>query len=417
MPLLYDLGTGLYHTGIRAAAPFVPKARQWVEGRKGIWQRLEGLKERLHGCVWMHCASVGEFEQGLPVLEGIKAEHPDIPIVVTFFSPSGYHARRDHPIASHVEFLPPDNVANARRLLKVLRPRLALFVKYEFWFHHLDVLRSAGVPTFLVSAIFRRDQAFFKWYGGAYRAMLRAYRHLFVQDGTSQALLKEIGVENVTVTGDTRFDRVARIAGAMEELPILEAFKGAAPLLVCGSTWPEDETVLLQAGDLPKCAVVPHELDARHLRRIEETFPRPLVRWSELEGTTPENIAQVLGPEPRGTLVVDRMGLLSRIYRYADIAYVGGGFGDGIHNLLEAAVWGRPVIFGPEHDKFAEAEGLQRAGAGFPIKGAADLQRILRSFQEDPNALVLASAAAANYCRAHTGATDRILHPILQVLR
>ncbi|MEX1131901.1 MAG: glycosyltransferase N-terminal domain-containing protein, partial [Flavobacteriales bacterium] len=293
MPLLYDLGTALYHAAIRATVPFNSKARAWVQGRKDVWQRLEAKSGVLKGCLWMHCASVGEFEQGRPVLEALKAEHPDTPVLLTFFSPSGYEALKQFPLAEHVEYLPADSAANARRLLALIEPSKVLWVKYEFWYHYLAALHKGDVPTYLVSAIFRAGQPFFRWYGSTHRSMLRCFRHLFVQDERSRALLAGIAITDVTVSGDTRFDRVDAIRQGNSDLPIATGFSGSGPVLVCGSIWPADEKVLestLWRMELPlKCIVVPHELDKAMLRRTEGRFPRPLVRWSELQGSPPKN--------------------------------------------------------------------------------------------------------------------------------
>lgn len=417
MPLLYDLGTALYHTAIRAAAPFNSKAKAWVEGRKDVWQRLEAKRGTLQGCLWMHCASVGEFEQGRPVLEALKVEFPDTPVLLTFFSPSGYHAFKDFALAEHVEYLPSDSAGNARRLVALIKPRAVLWVKYEFWYHYLHALKKAAVPTYLVSAIFRPEQPFFSWYGGTHRSMLRCFKQLFVQDEASKQLLSGIAIQNITVCGDTRFDRVTAIVGEHPELPIAQSFRGEGPVLVCGSTWPADEAVLhdaLRSFELPlKCIVVPHELDEEGLRRTEDRFPRPLARWSELENAPAQNVKDVLGPEPIGTLLVDRMGLLARLYRYGDVAYVGGGFGDGIHNLLEAAAWGVPVIFGPQHSKFAEARGLIACGGGFAVHDSLALKDLLQRLFTDREALERSSLAAQGYVSQRVGATNSILRVLL----
>lgn len=416
MPLLYDIATGLYHTVIRAAAPFKPKAAQWAAGRRGQWERLEAKRELLKGCLWMHCASVGEFEQGRPVLEAIKRERPHLPVLLTFFSPSGYEARKDFPLATHVDYLPLDNSGNARRLVRLLQPRTAIFIKYEFWYHHLHALKDAGVPTYLVSAIFRKGQPFFLWYGALWRSMLQCYTAVFTQDEASRDLLSGIGVKNVSQSGDTRFDRVAAIALEGEALPIAQAFTGDHGAIVCGSTWPEDEALLLEAftrlAHRPKVLVAPHEMDAAQMQKIEQRFPKPLVRWSELERTDLTNIAATLGKERSGTLLVDRMGLLARLYQHGTITYVGGGFGDGIHSLLEAAAWGRPVIFGPRHTKFAEAKGLMECGAGFEVRDADDLRQVLEHLA-DGTALLKASEAARRYVRDHAGATDKVVAAIV----
>lgn len=421
MPLLYDLGIGAYHVGIRAAAAWNPKARAWVKGREGMWKRLEDAAPRLQGCLWMHCASVGEFEQGRPVLEVIKAERPELPVLLTFFSPSGYAARKDCPLATHVEYLPPDNPRNAARLQQLVRPKAAIFVKYEFWYHHLRALRNAGVPTFLIAALFRRDQPFFQWYGGAWRAMLGCFAHIYTQDTGSKALLAGLRTGPVSVGGDSRFDRVAGIVAEGEELPLAAAFGGGKAVLVCGSTWPADEQLLAEAlprmGELaPKCIVAPHELHQEQLAAIEQRFPKPLVRWSELDGAQATNVAATLGPEPQGTLLVDRMGLLAQLYRHGRVAYVGGGFTDGIHSLLEAAAWGVPVIFGPKHRKFPEAQGLIDAGAGREVRDADELLLALEDWFSDPEALHRASAAAAAYVQQRTGSAKAVAEAVLAAI-
>lgn len=420
MPLLYDIGLGLYHAGIRIASPFVPKAKQWVCGRKGTWQRLEAKRDALRRCLWMHCASVGEFEQGRPVLEALKAKHPAMPVLLTFYSPSGYEARKDFPLATHVEYLPADGTASARRFLDLVQPKAVLWVKYEFWHHWLHAMKQRGVPIFLVSAIFRKEQPFFRWYGATHRGMLKCFTQFFVQDDPSRDLLASVGVTNVAVSGDTRFDRVAEIAAANEDLPIAVGFKGAGPVIIGGSTWPADEALLLDAVASrkhgAKCIIVPHELDPDHLKAIEMQFPKPLAHWSELEGAAQENIRRTLGQQASATLLVDRMGLLARLYKYADIAYVGGGFGDGIHSLLEAAAWGKPVIFGPKHHKFAEAKGLIEAGGGFEVDNANELRAVLNKLLDDPSALAAASRNASNYVRERVGATDRVVRAISPTL-
>ncbi|HRH70408.1 MAG TPA: glycosyltransferase N-terminal domain-containing protein [Flavobacteriales bacterium] len=409
MVRLIGLGTILYHLGIRLAAAFVPKARLWVEGRKGSWTRLEAKSAALQGCLWMHCASVGEFEQGRPVLEAIKKERPELPVLLTFFSPSGYEARKNFPMATHVEYLPPDSAANADRLLKLVRPKAVIFIKYEFWFEHLAALKRTGVPTFLVSAIFRPSQPFFRWYGAAHRTMLSCFARLFVQDDASRDLLGTIGVHNVIVSGDTRFDRVLAIVNADEEVPIARTFKEMSngPVMVCGSTWPEDDRTLAAAfvGLKNRLSVIvaPHESSATQNERITRDFPPATIRWS---AWSPSQM-------PAHTLLVDRMGLLSRLYKYGDVTYVGGGFGSGIHNTLEAAAWGKPVIFGPNYQRFAEARGLIDAGAGFSVKNEEELGALLQRFLNDPDALRTASEAASHYVLERTGATQRVLHGVL----
>lgn len=421
MPLLYDLGIGTYHLGIRCIAPWNKKAAAWVAGRSGLWARLEAKAPALKGCLWMHCASVGEFEQGRPVLEAIKKEQPHLPVLLTFFSPSGYEAFQHSPLATHVDHLPADDPANAMRLQRLMKPRAAIFIKYEFWLHHLHALRRQQVPTYLVSTTFRADQPFFRWYGSAWRGMLKCFTHIFTQDDRSRDLLRGIGVENVSTGGDTRFDRVAHIASQKEEIPLARAFKGGSTVLICGSTWPPDERCLTEAlaalkSSAPKCIIAPHELHEAQLSAIEQDFPKPLVKWSELEGSGPANVGATLGAEKQGTLLIDRMGLLARLYQYGEIAYVGGGFTDGIHSLLEAAAWGSPVLFGPKHHKFTEAQGLIDAGGGIAVKNTQELTIALQAWFSDPAALAEASAAAARYVQERVGATQRVVEVILPVL-
>ncbi|MBS1941135.1 MAG: 3-deoxy-D-manno-octulosonic acid transferase [Bacteroidetes bacterium] len=421
MPLLYDLGIGAYQAGIRVAAAWNPKAAAWVEGRKELWKRLESVALRLQGCLWMHCASVGEFEQGRPVLEAIKAQRPELPVLLTFFSPSGYEARKHEPLATHVEYLPPDSRAHAERLLTLVNPSAAVFVKYEFWYHHLHALQRRKVPAFLVSALFRDDQPFFRWYGGAWRSMLGCFKQIFTQDEASLKLLTDIGVKHAAVGGDTRFDRVAAIAAANEELPLAGAFAGNGPVLVCGSTWPQDEEVIAEAlramaNAAPKCIAVPHELHEAQLAAIERDFPKPLARWSELEKSPVHSVEAMLGAMPQGTLLVDRMGLLARLYRYGRLAYVGGGFTDGIHSVLEAAAWGVPVIVGPRHKKFPEVQGLIEAGAGQEVRTVAELITALKRWLNDPQAVGKASEAASAYVAARAGGAARVAEVIVRVL-
>jgi 3-deoxy-D-manno-octulosonic-acid transferase len=410
---LYSASVGLYHLAVRCAALWNPKAKAWVKGREGLWARLGSERDALRGCLWMHCASVGEFEQGRPVLEAIKAQRPDLPVLLTFFSPSGYEARKDYPLATHVDYLPPDSAANAHRLVELIAPRASIFVKYEFWYHHLHALKARSVPTFLVSAIFRKNQPFFTWYGGAWRDMLTCYTHIFTQDEGSRALLGGIDVKNVSVGGDTRFDRVMAIVAADEELPLARAvMQAGGSVLVCGSTWPKDERLLLDALQgaraTPRILIAPHELEKEHLASIDRDFPEPLMTWSAFgsDATAPQF-------SNARTLLVDRIGLLARLYKYADVAYVGGGFGDGIHSLLEAAAWGKPVIFGPKHTKFAEAQGLIDAGGGFEVRNAEELRTVLDRLLGDKIALARASQAAGKYVRDRVGATERTVGEVL----
>lgn len=424
MPLLYDLGLGLYHLGVRAAAPFNPKAKARIEGARDAWTRLENKRESLQGCIWMHCASVGEFEQGRPVLEELKRMYPERPVLLTFYSPSGYQACKDSDLATLVGYLPNDGSANAQRFLGLVNPRLVLWVRYEFWHHWLHAIEQHGIPLFLISGIFRPTHAFFRWYGRTHRRMLRPFTHLFVQDAASRDLLASIGVQKVTVSGDTRFDRVEMIASAGARLPIGQAFHRAmdAPVLIGGSTWPADEDLIAEAlkgmRHPPRLLIVPHEPTPKALDRAERVAPAPVQRWSALERLIEHRPVPIGHDRPEEdpffarTLLVDRMGILARLYQHADIAYVGGGFTDGIHSLLEAAAWGKPVIFGPRHEKFAEAQGLIEAGGGFEVRDAEGLRALLTRLLTDRTAREAASVAALGYVREHVGATDRIIEAV-----
>ncbi|MBP9177288.1 MAG: hypothetical protein KBF67_07275 [Flavobacteriales bacterium] len=426
MAFLIRSGTALYHAGIKLAAPFMPKAKRWVDGRKGLWGRLEEKASALQGCLWIHCASVGEFEQARPILESVQRERTGLPVLVTFFSPSGYEARMDFPGLTHVEYLPPDTAVNAQRLVALIRPKAAIFIKYEFWFHHLSALKKAHVPTFLVSAIFRPSQLFFRWFGGGHRALLRCYTHLFVQDDRSRKLLASIGIGQVSVSGDTRFDRVKAVVDTNSSLPIVAAFQTAAsyPVLVAGSTWPADDVCIAKAlrtfGRPIRTLIAPHEEDVAQRDAISKNMPAPVTLWSKVEqalaASQPPSTEPGVPPEEdllsAMTMVMDRMGFLSRVYKYADITYVGGGFGPGIHNTLEAAAWGKPVIFGPNHQRFAEALGLIEVGAGFPVRNADEFGAVLHRLLHDQVALDAASMAAFNYVAQRTGATEKVMQGI-----
>jgi 3-deoxy-D-manno-octulosonic-acid transferase len=432
MPLLTDLGTALWSMTAKAVAPFNAKADAWVKGRRGLFDRLEQRAGDLRGCLWMHCASVGEFEQGLPILEAIKREQPDLPVLLTFFSSSGYEARKDHPLATHVDHLPLAGRREAERLVHLIQPKAVLWVKYEFWYHILHALKNAAVPTFLVSAIFRPEQAFFRWYGAEWRAMLHCFTQVFVQDERSLALLHSIGVKTASVSGDTRFDRVSAIVDQQQVLPLALAFHRAmdAPVLIAGSTWPADEVIIAEAlgrmSTPPRMIIVPHEPTAKAVEQVMAQMPAPAERWSTLdsghhEGAQPRSPMDRSAPDSdplyARTLVMDATGLLARAYQHADMAYVGGGFGDGIHSLLEAAAWGVPVIFGPRHTKFAEAQGLIDADAGVEVRNAEDLARVLTRWTREPDVRRLAGLSAQHYVADRVGATERILPALREALR
>lgn len=363
--------TSFYFFGVRVAGLFNIKARKLSMGES---HALQSIADRIvpgERYVWFHAASVGEFEQGRPVMERIKQEHPEKKIILTFFSPSGYELRKNYPLADIVVYLPFATQSKARKFVETVRPEMAIFIKYEFWPNYLKELQRQGVPTYIIAAIFRKKQAFFHWYGKWYRKCLSYFEHLFVQDDASAQLLAEYGIRDVTVCGDPRFDRVSAIAKEAQHLPIIEQFCQNSPTLVAGSTWPADEELLaryFKETDRCKLILVPHETDKHHLHHIYQLLRGRYVRYTE---ATPRNL------EHARCLVVDKVGILSSIYRYGTVAYVGGGFGAGIHNTIEAAVYGLPVVFGPRHEKFREANELIAKKGGLVVKNYKTLKNAL----------------------------------------
>lgn len=403
--LLYNLFLIFFRIGIHIAALFNPKARKWVQGRKNIMQRLREQVSGQGPVVWMHCASLGEFEQGRPLLEAIRSEYPQYRILLTFFSPSGYEVRKNYNGADWVFYMPLDGAATARQFLEIVQPSLVIFVKYEFWYYYLKKARYRQIPLVLVSAIFRENTSFFKWYGAISRKMLSRFNQLFVQDAHSAGLLKKIGLDTITqVSGDTRFDRVAAIAGGAPSNAIVEKFAAGRKLIVAGSSWPPDEELLektFQALQHHQLAMViaPHEIHESHLQSIEEKFPGA-VRYSRLVKGEGSNSS---------VLIIDNIGLLSQLYRHAWVSYIGGGFGKGIHNTLEAAVYGRPVFFGPAHKKFREAMELKEVQGGFSVNTDEELTSLLEKMLNETSFYENSSRASARYVRDRIGATDMIM--------
>lgn len=409
--LLYDLGIYLYRQGIRIAAHTSrhAKPRLLNEGLGEVWDRLLPLKSGEGRNVWIHVASLGEFEQGRPLIERLKREHPELRIILTFFSPSGYEVRKNYKEADIVAYLPIDTPRNVSRFLDIVRPEMAIFVKYEFWLNYLKELRRREIPTYLISGIFRPDQLFFKSYGGFYRNALRTFRRLYVQDERSRRLLDGIGITDVTVAGDTRFDRVTDIMRGVKPHRILDLFCKAPGderlIFLAGSSWPEDEAVyaewLRESGDSVKGVIAPHEFDAERLKRLLGLFGDKAVLMSEAEGN-PELL------EGKQVLIIDCFGLLASAYSYADIAYVGGGFGAGLHNINEAAVYGIPVFYGPNHSKFIEAEGMKTQGGGIAINSEEEFREKADRLLADPSERKALGQRSATYIRSKLGATDRI---------
>ncbi len=412
MRTLYSLAIGFYAFGVRCAAPFNEKAALMRKGWRRWAQQFP--KEKLNGAktAWFHASSLGEFEQARPVIEKFRREHPEYKIVLTFFSPSGYEVRKDYDGADIVCYLPPDTRRNARLLMQMMHPDIALFVKYDFWFNYLDALRRRGTPTYLFSSIFRPSQYFFKWYGGWFAKQLQCYRHVFVQNDESIKLLRSVCVNRCSLAGDTRFDRVADIARQAKRFDAIERFIGDLPVLMAGSSWEPDEEHILaftKQYDKPlKVILAPHVISDAHLRQIEKSFsPDNCVRYSAI--ADPGADTTLL---QRQVLVIDNIGMLSSLYRYATVAYIGGGFGKGIHNTLEAAVFGTPVCFGPNYGKFQEARELIACGGARSYTSADELCSILRLWFDDSDARLAASAASSAYMQSHTGATQTIMDKI-----
>lgn len=414
---MYDTFLFLYSVGVRVASLWSPKAKKWLEGRKNIFTSINlkfitpkaGQNLKL---LWMHCASLGEFEQGRPLLEELRmnastGSAEELRIVLTFFSPSGYEVMKNYKGADHVFYLPMDSLVNAKQFLDILNPSLVLWVKYEYWFYYLQELNRRKIPTILVSGIFRQNQPFFTWYGAIWRKMLGSFTHFFVQNEESKDLLKTIGfASNVSVNGDTRFDRVLEIANTFEPLPLIEEFCGNSKVIVAGSTWEEDEIELLhfvKAHPEIKFIIAPHEIDEENLNDVKEEF-RNSISLSAFEQSS------ILKPETSNVLIIDNIGMLSRLYKYATIAYVGGGFGDdGVHNVLEAAVYGKPVVFGPVYEKYEEATGLVNEEGGISINGPLKLEGVLNALLNDEGERKRRGAAAKNFVLAHAGASQRII--------
>lgn len=403
MAFFYNIGIRAYTLAIRLASPFNEKAALWLKGRKNIREKIGAVKKGKHRLIWFHAASLGEFEQGRPVMEALKKEQPDTKILLTFFSPSGYEIRKNYTGADYIFYLPADTPRNARHFIRSVQPDAAVFVKYEYWYNYLHELHKQGIPTYLISAIFRKEQPFFKTWGGLHRKMLHFFTRLFIQDEMSARLLSSIGVESFEQTGDTRFDRVKQIADSAKDIDKVARFLNGAPAVVCGSTWPPDEDLLLDyinRDDTPfKWIIAPHEIGENHIKGILDKCNVPAIRYSQEDGTLSE--AKVL--------IVDCIGLLSSVYRYGKIAYIGGGFGAGIHNTLEAAVYGIPVIFGPRYRKFNEAVTLIQQGGAFSIRNKAELDELLDSLLRNETITETAGQQARAYVNSQLGATAIIM--------
>ena len=407
MRLLYNTCLFLFAFGVKVAALFHHKARLFVAGRRRLFPRLEVVARAGAPVAWFHCASLGEFEQGCPVMESYRAKYPQHKILLTFFSPSGYEVRKNYAGADFVFYLPIDTPRNARRFVRVVKPVMAVFIKYEFWYNVLRSLEKAHVPAYVVSAVFRRRQVFFRWYGAFFRRMLRMFRVLFVQDENSVELLKHIGIDNVVQVGDTRFDRVCAHVQRPADLPLVAAFAARSPTLVAGSTWPPDEEKLAHVwASLPADAqliIAPHEVKEERIRAIEKWFAayQP-VRYTQVKTVASRQSARVL--------ILDTVGLLLSVYRYGQVAYIGGGFSaTGIHNVLEAAAYGLPVVFGPNYSKYVEAHALIAAGGARSVGDVDTLRDVLQLWLWCDEVRSAAGRLAAGYVKTNSGVAHKLM--------
>lgn len=411
---MYNILMHLYELVVIIYSFFNKKVKKMWDGERIAVRTLREKVDPNAEYIWFHAASLGEFEQGRPLIEQIRHDHPEYKILLTFFSPSGYEVRKNYEGADIVTYLPIDTVINARRFLRAVRPVMAFFIKYEFWYNYLHILRHRQVPVYSVSSIFRPSQVFFQWYGRSYGHVLRCFTRFYVQNNESRELLHGIGIDDVEVVGDTRFDRVIQIKEAAKQLPIVEAFtagnrNGTAPerVFVAGSSWPPDEEIFITYFNRHrnwKLIIAPHVVSDNHLRQIMAMVKdRKVVRYTQ---TTPEEAATA------DFLIIDCYGLLSSIYRYGSVAYVGGGFGVGIHNVLEAAVWNIPVIFGPNNKRFDEAQGLLAVKGGYEIQTADDFDNIMSQLDSDPQMLAKSGQEAGKYVEQLAGATRKILASI-----
>lgn len=409
MKLIYNFGIYCYKQLVALAGTRNAKAQKLTQGQKGIFDYLEQNVNPQGGYLWIHASSLGEFEQGRPLIETLKKHRPDTQILLTFFSPSGYEVRKNYPGADLVCYLPFDLPGNVRRFLDLTKPQKAIFIKYEFWANYLNELKQRNIPTYIISAIFRPKQIFFRAYGGYFRRILRNFTHLYIQNETSRRLLADIGITNVTIVGDTRFDRVRDIRLSAKELPLVEQFSQGKKTIIAGSSWPKDEEFIIDYFNRKneiKLIIAPHEIHESHLQFIEKLSKRKTVRYTQATA------AEVAACD---CLIVDCFGLLSSIYRYGTIAYVGGGFGAGIHNIAEAAVYGLPVIFGPNHRRFKEAHELIACGGGFAINHGDEFIAIADKLLSNPQLLASTSEKAGSYIATNTGATKRILKDLFGI--
>ena len=431
---MYNIAIYLYLLGVAIYSRFNEKVRKMWRGERDAFRVLRSQVDPNAQYVWFHAASLGEFEQGRPLMERLRREHPEYKILLTFFSPSGYEVRKNYEGADIICYLPLDTITNARRFLRTIRPVMAFFIKYEFWYNYLHILKHRHVPVYSVSSIFRPDQVFFKWYGRQYRRVLNCFTRFFVQNEVSRELLAKIGITDVSIVGDTRFDRVLQIKEQAKELQVVEKFVGeGTKVFVAGSSWPPDEDIFIRYFNVHpewKLIIAPHVIGEDHLKQIEQKLEgcktmcysevsagtaaaaRPLDACYQRDARNSSLFTLHSSLQDARVLIIDCFGLLSSIYRYATVTYVGGGFGVGIHNVLEAGVWGVPVIFGPNNQRFQEAQGLKACGGGFEIQNYEDFEQLMNRFAQDSQQLQQAGNSAGAYVKSLAGATDKVFSEV-----
>jgi len=407
MTLLYSILIHLLYLAIWVISPFNPKARLWITGRKHWRRKLQQFRHPGTPVFWFHAASLGEFEQGRPLIEEIKKQKPGCTLVLTFFSPSGYEIRKNYREADLICYLPLDTSYNARTFIRLVRPDAVFFIKYEYWFFYLRFLHTHDIPVYIISAVFRRKQAFFSWYARWFRNKLRFVRHFFLQDHTSAGLLQSIGFHNFTISGDTRFDRVKALTVSAGNIAVAQAFASGSFCLVAGSTWPRDEEILARfinaADEEIKMILAPHEIDQNHISRLTSRIKKKYLLFSEAVDKTHSGYQ---------VLIIDNIGMLSSLYQYGQLAYIGGGFGAGIHNILEPAANGLPVIFGPNYHRFREAVDLIKTGSAFSINNYEELKNTIHILMHDRQKHAECSRIASRYVTENTGATQKIMKKV-----
>lgn len=406
MKIIYNIGIYTLYLLTLIASHFNPKAKLWLKGRKGQLKKMKAIFSGFDQVVWVHCASLGEFEQGRPLIEEIKSRFPHKKILLTFYSPSGYEVQKNYSKADFVSYLPLDTRFNIKKLIKYAKPEMVFFIKYEYWYNVLSVLNKKGIPVYFVSTIFREDQLFFKWYGKWYREMLKKANHFFLQNESSAKLLDTINISDYSINGDTRFDRVANILKNVKPLKIVEEFINSTPVIIAGSTWKSEEALVRQfvlKNQGVKIVLAPHEVENGNIDRIIQSYGDKAIKYSE---------ATIANLKNKQVLVIDCYGILTSLYQYGQIAIVGGGFGAGIHNVLEPATFGMPIIFGPNFERFREAVDLVNQNCAFPVNNIEEFNTVLYHLLANPSTTNKIATQAALYVKNNVGATQKILDKV-----